>query len=315
MTKTVTVPAGTMATALVAAGVPTSNYMFFDLLEHVEDKLELSNELKSQVLGTLAWAMDSRIVNLGRDIFFKNRATFIEANGVDAFNEYLSKMDQLKAVGDHQFEIGYSQNDSWTTLTMLMNMRQHWHDRAQLASTRVNYEPKSLRSLILDEQMQQVSPREREMYAVRAQFAAPDDEAMQKEVVGMLVKQAEEEYRSRHALRQKTAPAILRIIELAANASAVLYDGDCLDFHLLPISMQLLLIDSASTALNLGLNRLAKIRSMSVDDYTVAIRDARALDASLKLVKAAPKFDREARAIWETQERREHAAASQPDAG
>lgn len=283
------IPQGTLASALTAAGVVASNYIYFDLIGHVEDQL-IDGELKARVMSSLAWSLDTRAVNYARSVFFDTYKESVETGTIDAFNDFCTAMNERAVAGDHTHEVGFEDVDSFSTLVSLLNMRKFWHDRAEACATRP-YKPKSLAELVLGERARTTAPDTKAKLAIRAAYAADGDLDLEKQLLDSLIRKSDSTKQQQYELRAKLNPAVLRVLELASARATTVYDGECPELHLLPIELQRSLIEGSIGAVERGLSDMADMRNVTLDDYTVAIKESRAFVKSIHEVLKAPKFN------------------------
>jgi hypothetical protein len=292
MTATTSAPTGSFPAALVAAGVTTSTFAYFNLTDHVEETL-LDGELKARVLSSLAWNLDMRAINLARNVFFEAYRKALEdgleeGNSIDRFNAFVTSMGEAKNAGKHT-PVGFDDNSSMRRLCAVLQLRKVWHDRAAAHATRP-YLPKSLELMVLDEKARQVDPNTRNKLAVRAAFVADGDTAMQEELIAKLVEKANLTLQQQHEVRRKIVKPVLDILAYAGNLCATVYDDE-VQFDSLPITMQVELIESAVKSADRAVDDMGLSSRVSVDDYAIAMRDAREFKKSLKAVLAAPRFN------------------------
>lgn len=289
------VPQGTLAAALTQAGVVTSNYVQFCLLDFIDDALVASGELKARVFSSLAWMLDTMVVNKARAVFFDTYRESIGAEdttmSIDKWNEFVSRMNEQQAVGEHIAEVGFENTSSYDELQTLLNMRKFWHDEAQRVATR-QYQPKSLAELIASEKARATTPESKMKLKMRAQFAAPDDEALQARLLESLILKNDLTLAQQHELRQKINPAVMRIIEMATQSAMIKpsYDGEAPPFHELQVQTRISLVTSAISSIERGLSDMSNMRSVTLDDYAIAIREGTSLQKRLQEVLESPSF-------------------------
>lgn len=286
-----TVAPGTMAQALAAAlpaTTTTTTFAGFDLISYIEEML-LDGELKARVVSSLAWSLDMKCINAARAIFFRTYNESLETGTIDAFNDFVNAMSEVRQNSAHLTEIGFDKSDAFGDLVELLNMRKFWHDRASAVATRV-YEPKSLMAQVYAEKLREPSALDRSKLGMRAKFMAGDDAELEAKLMANLLNMSAEGLARQHELRQKTRPAIVRILDEAANRSVIQYDGEAPEFGTLSTEMQRSFIESAMASIDRALNDLASARQVTVDDYAVACRDGILLQRQLKAVLASPRM-------------------------
>lgn len=278
----------TMQDKLTEAGIKTSTFAYFDLIDFVDNNL-LDGELKGRVMASLAWNLDNRAIYLARSVFFETYRESLETGTIDAFNEFANAMAEQLATGKLT-PVGFEDASSFTQLTLVLNMRKHWHDNAQRCSTR-EYNPKSLAAMVADEKPRQVDVNTRSKLAVRAKFVAGDDEALQKTMLDKLIEKSNATLQQQHELRQKMVKPVLHILQIAGHKAEFVYDGECPPFSELPMAVQINLIEQCMAAADRAVDDMGISSRVSIDDYAVAMRDAAELKKQLREVLKAPRFN------------------------
>lgn len=289
-TSAPTLPA--LASKLIAAGATSSTFAYFDLVDHIETEL-LDGELKARVLSSLAWNLDMRAINLARNAFFEAYRQALEdgldeGNSIDRFNAFVTSMSEQKHAGKHT-PVGLQDNSTMRRLCAVLQLRKSWHDRAAAHATRP-YQPKSLELMVLDEKARQVDPTTRSKLAARAQFVADGDTELQEQLMAKLVEKANLTMQQQHEVRRRITKPVLDILAYAGNLCETVYDDE-VKFDSLPIAMQAELIESAAKSADRAVDDMGLSSRVSVDDYAIAMRDAREFKKSLQKVLAAPRFN------------------------
>jgi hypothetical protein len=136
--------------ATLAAAKPVSGTAFFDPIDLLEDTMGAQPVLHSRVLDSLVWMLDSSCISQARSIFFE-RYKEVDHTSPTAFNDF--RQDVAENL-DHPSLYGEDNEGSAEhTLSILLALRDHWHDAAASATAADDrdYKPKSLRELMESE--------------------------------------------------------------------------------------------------------------------------------------------------------------------
>lgn len=171
--KARTVPAGTMAKLATATTVGTS---FFDPIDLLEDHLGAQPTLHSRVLDSMAWMLDSSCISQARSILFE-RYKDVDHTAPDAFNNFCQ--DVAENLDHPSLYAEDAEGSPEHTLSVLMALRNHWHDAAASAAAADNrdYKSKSLRDLMESEKVKPADVGTRVNYKKLAELEARGDEA------------------------------------------------------------------------------------------------------------------------------------------
>lgn len=298
MTRTHTVPAGTMAQALVAAGVTpetasttTHGVAYFDLLTTLDEVL-FHALFRARVLSSMAWAFDTAAINVARSIFWDTHKESTESGHIDNFADFLNKMSEMRAnenyIEDLGFELGAGRLQS---LTLLLKLSQKWHDTAQSAAmgAGIKYTPKTFEMLLASEKAQQVDALTIAKLdaLIEATFEGedhtPDEIADAKKLVAA---QQNERMAAMHASRQMISPAVLRIIAYADYRDS----NDATEFWQLPIELQARLVGNAISSIDRTVTDLASYKSITAIEYIGLIKEAKGAKTRLNDVLRSGKF-------------------------
>lgn len=154
-----------LAAAIVEAGIIdriSHGHAYFDPLDTLEDKLGAHNVIYSRTLNFMAWMIDNMTINQARTVLYSRyKEAEIEA-APGAFENFCQQVAE-----DLQHESLYQGEDSHErTLGLLLALRNQWHDAAQSAFARddKDYNPPSLRELMLNEKARTASVGVRNNY-------------------------------------------------------------------------------------------------------------------------------------------------------
>ncbi len=295
MTRTHTVPAGTMAQALVAANVipettVTHGVSYFDLIPYLEEAL-VHAQLRARVLSSMAWALDTAAINTARSIFWDTHKESVENGHIDNFADFLNRMSEMRAnenyVEDLGFELGAGR---LSQLSLMLKLSQDWHDKAEGAAVAagIKYTPKSFELLIASEKAQAVDALTLAKLDALVDATLDDDHTPEElaEYKRLIAQQQSDRMQQMHASRQLVAPAVLRIISFADYRGA----GETSEFWQLPIEAQSRLVSSAINTINRVLTDLAGYRQITAIEYIGIIKEGKAAIKRLNETLRSGKF-------------------------
>lgn len=276
--------------AMAQAGIVASNYKFFDLFDTLDDKL-MDGELKSRVFASLAWVCDMQAINAARGVFYETYVEETEVNTIDAFNEFVVNCAEIAANDQHGREIGFSGSNSWGKLMQLLRLRVDLHDQAGRYATR-RYDPKSLSAIMANERQQQISNIDRQKVEAMAEAMADGDDELKKLMVEQLLLVHGERFQKSFETRRKTAPAIMGVITRAQHLLKVDAHGqyEHMAFHDLDETIQINFIEQAVKAVDRALADMAVMRSITVPEYAVYLKEGAMIKRELGTVLKAPKY-------------------------
>lgn len=274
MTTTHTLPQGTMAAALSAVGLHDSHvaadtaapqhavqstFAFFDPIDLVEGIQHLT--LRSLILSSMAWSADTLLINKARDVFYAARKTYLESETptINDFNEFVNAVKELEANQQYAEELGFEQNaGALQAIAQLTGLRQHWHDRAEIAAVaaKTKYAPKTLSELIATERIRTVDGEVAINMEALAEFSARGKVERIPQIKQHLIAEQNARYAAQHKDRQLVAPAVLNIISMGEYRQA----GDSHDFWQLSVDDQVRLITQAKGATERSIMTLATWR-------------------------------------------------------
>lgn len=273
MTTVHTLPQGTMAAALSAAlhdshvhadtAAPQhevqSTHAFFDPIDVIEEIQHLT--LRSLILSSMAWSADTMLINKARDVFYAARKTYMESESptINDFNEFINAVRELQANEQYAEELGFEQNSgALQSIAQLIGIRQHWHDRAEIAAVaaKTKYAPKTLSELIATERVRTVDGEVASNMEALAEFSARGKPERIPQIKQHLIAEQNARYAAQHKDRQLVAPAVLNIISMGEYRNA----GDTHDFWQLAVDDQVRLITQTKAAVERSIMTLATWR-------------------------------------------------------
>lgn len=229
MTRTHTLPAGTLATALAETGLITSGHAYFDPMDTLMDKLGDQPSLYARVAESLAWMLDASCISQARTILF-NRYKDIEDKNAEAFSDLC-----LNIHADLSRESQYEEGSPEHTLAILLAMRNDWHDAASsaAASDDRDYNAKSLREQMLAEKPSKVSVGARVNLQALAKDEANGDEAKEKRIYADMLEADAISAAQRAEGNRSLMPTVLEILRTVQS-----YSSSDSRFDHLPLSKQ-----------------------------------------------------------------------------
>lgn len=167
-------PAGTMAK--IAVATPTAGHSFFDPIDLLEDHLGTQPALHSRVLESVTWMLDSSCISQARTILFE-RYKEVDHTEANAFQDFCQ--DVAENLDHPSLYAEDADGSPEHTLSVLMALRNHWHDAAASAASADNrdYKAKSLRELMESEKVKPADVGTRVNYKKLAELEARGDEA------------------------------------------------------------------------------------------------------------------------------------------
>lgn len=281
-----------LAAALTQAGVVSSNFVYFDLMEDLGESLS-QGELKARTLSSMAWMLDMTIINTARSVFYdlyKERVEVLGTSTAESFNEFIEDMRGMGTAGTRSQGQGFGDFSTYKSVAQMLTLHYDWHSEAQKAATRA-YRSKSLDELLLEEKMQEVGALDRQKFAAIAEWAADGDPEIAKVTLERMTETQALRFKESHEVRRRIAPAVSSVIHLAATyGHAQPGDTSQVAFHALPEALQKRLITSAIKAIERALVDMGTMRSVTMHDFALYLKEARMATARLNDVLKAPKF-------------------------
>jgi hypothetical protein len=304
MSKVHSLPAGTLTQALTSAGIPPNAQVdtqaqpetnhgvaFFDIQEMLATDLP-HPLMHARTLSSMAWSIDTTILNVARGLFFKAHKESMETNHVDNFNDFISLMSEMRANENYVEDLGFAlESSSVQELCTLLSLSQRWHELADdsCRNAKIKYSPKSFEELLKAERPQAIDQlTERKIKALVALTmegsGSTADELTEFET--MVMNQRRAQFESMHETRQKIIPAVLRLIDYAKYHS----HGDSTEFWQLSLESQVRLISSTRKTIDRVLTDLSSYRSITELEFIGMIREAKAVAKQLDNVLNTGKF-------------------------
>lgn len=280
-----------LATALNNAGVTTSTFAYFDLIEYL-DGIH-SPRLAEGTTSYMAWSIDSMVINACRALFrecYKGYLASDRAPTIDAYNSFLALMAEAEEDGRHLQEIGLEDTTSYSQIVQLMNTRKHWHDiAAQKASG--TYEPRSLSAIIIEEKQQEVSALTVEKLTVDAKFLCRKNPERVDAIVKDMIDRENTVMADMYKNRVRTNSTILTLLSYMTTKSSLYYDGEAPAFHTLPSETRKRLVISAIRSIDVVCSRLARNSRVTTFEYQEARIEGAEVIEHLERVLKSPHYD------------------------
>lgn len=268
MSKSHTIPAGTMATAFAAAQVTAtaaavSNYNYFDPIDFLDDTIK-SPALKERVLSYMAWKIDMTIINAARNLFWESYKDSNDDTSVD-FEEFIIG---FRGVVDQSSTFG---SGSALNLVKLMSMRVDWHAYAAASSAYMNrdYKERELAEMIVQDD-KRIMPLDTSKIKMAAEEASYGDIEMANELFKRDVSVAIKKETDRRETRMKLRPCVLATLDAARGCHC-----DPVNFWELDMELQAQFTRAAIAAIESAKKQLSTTASVSTHDYRDIIIDAR----------------------------------------
>ena len=244
------VPNGSMAKLAVAT--PTTGHNYFDVIDTLEDHLGTQPMLHSKVLDSMAWMLDSSCISQARSILFE-RYKNVDHTMPDAFSDFCQdvaeNLDHPSLYGDE------SDGSPEQTLSIMMALRNHWHDAAAAAASADNrdYRSKSMRELMESEKVKIADVGTRINYKKLAELEARNDSAKAERLYDAYMQADALASASRVDSNKALMPTILEVLR-TVNRYAV----ETSRFDHLPLTLQRRLTTFAVGAVDRSKLEIAK---------------------------------------------------------
>lgn len=182
----------------------------FDPIAYFEEIVQ-EPELRKPVLTSAAWALDTEIVNVGRNLYFQIREENPECKDLgsllDAFNGTYS-------------EEGYWGDGHARLMVQLVYIQQFWHASAACAAMAtgwLEYQPKSIDDLILSTKAMPIKANAVANIETLADYAsrATNGKISKEELKAMTLKGMKERNDERAEFSRSLAPAIRAFVDQA----------------------------------------------------------------------------------------------------
>lgn len=263
---------------------------FYDLFDSLDEVL-VHPMMKARVLSSMAWMLDTSIINTARSVFWDTQASAAEAGHIDNFNDFINAMANMRTnenyVEDLGFELGAGRLQQ---LSLMLKLSQTWHDKAEQSAVvaGIKYTPKSFEVLITSEKVQTVDVLTKSKLDALIDATFDGEEHTPEEVAAakaMLLKQQQERMTLMHASKQAVAPAVLRIIAYGGYR-----DCDLSEFWQLTIESQVRLITAAVRGIDRTMTDLSAYKSITVIEYVGMIKEAKVAQRVLNEVLRSPRY-------------------------
>lgn len=257
MTRTHTLPAGTMATPLTIK--PTTSHAYYDVMDTLA-KFGDEPVAYAPILRSMTWMIDTSVINAARSVLFElYKEAEIEGSERDAFGDFCQEVGEVVAAESwYADEAG---DNPVKALADLMAIRNEWHDIAQSAHSRDDrdYNPRGLRELLEAEKPRTVGVAARENLQMLAERQAKGDAEKAKRNLDALLKRDAAQAADRAAGNRKLIPTIMAIVEAAAR-----HAEHSVRFDQLSVAVQRRLVKSAVSTVERTIeNDVAKRRDLS----------------------------------------------------
>jgi len=274
------------------AKVVNSSYVYFDLHETLKSLLP-HELLYARVLSSLAWTLDTNIVNNARGVVYDLYSEAMATGTIDSWAEFINALKEIEASEANAVLNGFEETGNFKVLVELLNQSKSWHDQAEAAADRaeIKYRKRSLEELLANEQPQRVDTFTRDNLATIAKHVAKGDTNRERITTEMLIRQRTNQAASQHEQRQKLQPAVLRVLhEAQRRCDNAGYDNEDIAFHTLPLAVQVRMIEATIRIIERTLTDLSGYRQIT--PIAFAGITAEGFDAMdhLKLVLKAPKY-------------------------
>ena len=298
--STTTPTAMALALAVVAPAI-THGVNYYDVMDTIDEIV--SPVLKASVTNSLAWSIDTAVINKARDVFYRLREAHAdsqedsaEESGIDKFNNFIRAIAIAKSGDQYGQDLGFEENTgALTELALLVSIRQMWHDKATQAAAvdKSKFTPKSLEELIASEKVRSVDDETRVKLSTLAEFASRGKPERVAQITADLIKLEQNKYVTQHKSRTLVAPAVINIIAMAEYRDIDSYRDEMsgVRFHQLAIETQSRLIKAARGAVERSITNLASRKGVSQFAFATEILPE-AYDAMDKIdtVLNSPKF-------------------------
>ena len=220
----------------------------FDPVAYFEEIVQ-ETELRKPVLTSAAWALDSEIVNVGRNLYFQIREENPECKDIGSL---------LDAFAGTYSEEGYWGDGHARLLVQLVYIQRFWHDsatRAAMAAGWLEYQPKSIDELVLATKPMPIKANAVTNIEVLADYAsrATNGKISKEELKAMTLKGMEDRNRERAEFSRSLAPAIRVFVDQAikfAPAAPDNYDdhAPAIEFTDLPEQTRISILSKIKSA-------------------------------------------------------------------
>ncbi len=249
MSKTRTVPTGTMSALAAALPEIITGNNYFDPIDLLEDKLGHQPNLHSRVMESMAWMLDSSCISQARTVLFE-RFKDASLDEPMPFNDFCQEVAE-----DIDHESLYEDEGNLSTLAILMALRDHWHDAAAHAASADDrdYKSKSLREQMESEKVKLADIGTRVNYRKIADLEARGDLAKADRLYAAYMEADALSSTQRVESNKSLMPTILEVLRTAKR-----YAVESSRFDELPLNKQRQLTTFAIGAIDRSRADIAK---------------------------------------------------------
>lgn len=270
----------TIKDAMQEAGVVHTRHAYFDLIDFCDEFLQ-NEQLRANVLNSVAWMCDVTAINLARAMFFRDYKESDGSGTTEAYEafmaNFLSTLD-IDGSGATEFVDGVARD-----LVCVLGFAPQMHDVASAAQSAIGreYNPRSFEALLAAEKPQATTPKTRAKMQQIAKFVEGDDAptAQVEQTLEVLLQRAESQAARSHENRKRINPIVLGIIEVAKR-----HQKDDIEFYQLDAQLQERLVKATITAINNAMGRLATFDSIEMVEFALIMKEAKAAIAKLNEV-------------------------------
>ena len=291
MTRTHTLPAGSMAQAPVSTSAST-----FDLFDYIRDTA--NTEVAAQMAQSTAWRIDTLIQGAARQLFKTVREDLFK-RGVDGLSE-LTMALQEQAFAEHSFEEAGSSTDGPVTIIKeLMLWREAAHNLAHeltalttdFAGRPKHYEVPDLDNVFFQEVNLKVKPQTKRRMAMSVERRAKAYDLTPEETQAQLAKRISREegkLKDVGITLQEQAGAVYEMFRQACVSTLDADIGQC--FHTMATPSQRVLIESAMAAADRAEDYATSSTSLSDAEFDDVCMSVLRVNKELKAVLQSPRF-------------------------
>ena len=215
--------------------INNQGHAYFDPLDTLEDKLGLHSYMHSQVLSSMAWAVDAACISQAKNVVFGRWGeTDKEATNFNDFCQNI--LEEL----DHEslYEDGTPEHQ----LAQLLTLREHWHDAAAAAASADNrdYKQKSLREQIESKQPALPNIGARQNFEAIAESESGGDPVKKAQFLADCIRASELNSIQMVENDKRLLPTTMLVLQAASR-----YKPDTIRFDQLPVQTQQRFVQAA----------------------------------------------------------------------
>ncbi len=222
VSKSRTVPAGTMTALAAAMPTITTGNNYFDPTDLLEDKLGHQPSLHSRVMESMAWMLDASCISQARSVLFE-RYKEVDSTEPDAFKDHCQTVAE-----DIDHDSLYESEGSEQTLAILLAVRDQWHDAAAHAASSDDrdYKSKSLREQMESEKAKPADIGTRVNYRKMAELESRGDAAKAERLYNSYMEADALSSANRVDSNKALMPTILEVLRSAKHHALESYRFD-----------------------------------------------------------------------------------------